>query len=368
MAVYLMTGQEVELLPETSFEAEGIGERTDLQRLLRDHPNVLEEGLFIVAEEFRDWVDANRRIDLLGVDGNNRLVVVELKRSDADSLMDLQAIRYAAMVSNMTLAQVIDAHQRYLQGRGIEGDADTRVNEHLSAGDAELHTDNPRIILASANFSRELTTSVLWLNQRGLDITCIKLQPCKTGEALLLERNQVIPMPEATDYLVRLRDRAKEAEQQDAGPVETVSGGDLFREAIETSHVREFLGRLHQWAASLESDNLAWLETRRGSYNTVLRVNLPNNRRLVNIYKNRAGSGYLEFQRGPLGDHAPRSLSRVEQVIQSPISSGQTLWEIPDGLLEVLTDAYREANGRPTVSVSASLPPSDIPGDPPPAE
>ena len=260
----------------------------------------------------------------------------------------------------MTLAQVTDAHQRYLQGRGIEGDANTRVNEHLSTGDAELHTDNPRIILASANFSRELTTSVLWLNQRGLDITCIKLQPCRVDEALLLERNQVIPMPEATDYLVRLRDRAKEAEQQDAGPVETVSGGDLFREAAETSRMQGVLGRLHQWAVSLENDNLAWLSTRRGSYNTVLRVNLPNNKRLVNIYRNRPGWGYLEFRRGPFEDHAPQSLSRAEQVIQSPISNGKTLWEIPDGLLEVLTDAYREANGRPTVS--ASLPPGDIPG------
>ena len=44
-------------------------------------------------------------------------MVIELKRSDLDSLMDLQAIRYAAMVANMTLEQAIDAHRVYLHNR-----------------------------------------------------------------------------------------------------------------------------------------------------------------------------------------------------------------------------------------------------------
>ena len=97
MAVYRVTKKGFEPLAETSFETEKLYERYDLQRMLRDRPDLLEEGLFIVGEEYGDWEESNRRIDLLGLDGEGRLVVIELKRSDQDSLMDLQAIRYAAM-------------------------------------------------------------------------------------------------------------------------------------------------------------------------------------------------------------------------------------------------------------------------------
>ena len=66
-----------------------------IQERLREDPDILEERLFILAEEYSDWEDSNRRIDLLALDRKGRLVVVELKRSDKQSMMDLQAIRYS---------------------------------------------------------------------------------------------------------------------------------------------------------------------------------------------------------------------------------------------------------------------------------
>ena len=117
---------ELEPLAETSLETENLYERCDLQRMLGDRPDLLEEGRFIVAEEFGDWEESNRRIDLLGLDGEGRLVVVELKDSDQDSLMDLQAIRYAAMVASMTLdchglhTGRLSRHPRLWKGLGAE--------------------------------------------------------------------------------------------------------------------------------------------------------------------------------------------------------------------------------------------------------
>ena len=188
MAVYRMTGEKFEELPETSFEAENIREREDLQRILRDQPDVLEEGLLIVSDEYGDWQESNRRIDLLALDENGRLVVVELKRSDRDSFMDMQATRYASMVANMTVEQVVEAHRGYIQKRGISEDAQSRIREHLGSDGEEIRisTGNPRIILVSANFSKELTTHVLWLNQRDIDITCVKLQPSRVRVFRLL--------------------------------------------------------------------------------------------------------------------------------------------------------------------------------------
>lgn len=362
MPLYRWNTDNLEPVPPTTFETEQLREREDLQRLLRAQPDTLEEGLFIVAEEFGDWEESNRRIDLLALDRKNRLVVIELKRSDWDSLMDLQAIRYAAMVSNMTRKQLIAAHQQYINDPGNTDDAEMRINEHLSDNDGDLHTQYPRIILASSEFSKELTTSVLWLNQSGLSITCVKLQPYRMGDALLVEKSQVIPIPEATEYMVRLRDREKEDEHYQ---VAISSGGEIFRRSIETAEEsqKERLMNLLQLAVSLEAEGLASLETSSGSYNTVLRIRFPDGSGsgLVNVFKNQSGWGYLKFN-GPTFDRrAPKSKRRIEKIIGNKISKNTTLWEHRDGFLEALTDAYREANGLPPTSP----PPGSGPGSPP---
>ena len=215
MALYRMKSDGLEAVPETSFEDEGVKERADLQRLLRDQPDVLEAGLFIVAEEYGDWEESRRRIDLLALDRDGRLVVIELKRTEDGGFMELQAIRYAAMVANMTFEQAVDAHREYLGRRGRDGDAHEIVRRHLQAEEdeePEIDSQKPRILLVSGDFSRELATSVLWLNDSGLDVRCIRLQSYKNADALLVDVTQVLPLPEAQDYLVRVRERVAEAE------------------------------------------------------------------------------------------------------------------------------------------------------------
>ena len=91
-------------------------ERKDLQRLLRTDTSPLGEDLLVIAEEFGDWEESNRRIDLLCLDKQARLVVVEIKRTEDGGHMELQAIRYAAMVSSMTLEQAISTHARTIGG------------------------------------------------------------------------------------------------------------------------------------------------------------------------------------------------------------------------------------------------------------
>ncbi|WP_083405615.1 PDDEXK family nuclease [Mycolicibacterium rutilum] len=99
-----------------SFSELNIRERTDLQRLLRAQPDALGEDLMVVAEEFGDWEDSRRRIDLLAIDRQRRLVVIELKRTEDGGHMDLQALRYAAMISAMTFDEVVAAYSRHRNG------------------------------------------------------------------------------------------------------------------------------------------------------------------------------------------------------------------------------------------------------------
>jgi hypothetical protein len=126
--------------------------------------------------------------------------------------MELQAIRYAAMVSSMTLDQAIAAHARMLGTDNAEVAARRGVLDFLdleSPDEAEL-TDEVRIVLVAADFSTELTTSVIWLNRHGIDVTCIRLKPYRMSDELLVDVSQIIPLPEAADYEIKVRAQAHE--------------------------------------------------------------------------------------------------------------------------------------------------------------
>ncbi len=96
---YEITKDSILSLNQTTFAAHDISERADLQRLLKSHIDVIAPDTLIIAEEFCDWQDSKRRIDLIGIDRQANLVVIELKRTEDGGHMELQAIRYAAMIS-----------------------------------------------------------------------------------------------------------------------------------------------------------------------------------------------------------------------------------------------------------------------------
>ncbi len=219
MALFTLTDSGITAATNTTFAIEGISERGDLQRILRDNIGFIAPDTMVLAEEFGDWDESRRRIDLLCLDANADLVVVELKRTEAGGHMELQAIRYAAMVSTMTFEQAVRAHTAYLMARGLEQDAEAEILSFLGWDSSEQDdfASNARIVLVSADFSRELTTSVLWLLDRDLDIRCVRLQPYKVDNRLLLDIRQVLPLPEAVDYQVKVREKERRERKKKSG-------------------------------------------------------------------------------------------------------------------------------------------------------
>ena len=47
----------------------------------------------------------------------------------------------------------------------------------------------------------------MWLNERNLDIRCVRLKPYKDGDRTLLDVQTVIPLPEAESYQVKIREK-----------------------------------------------------------------------------------------------------------------------------------------------------------------
>jgi hypothetical protein len=216
MPLFEMTPQVLVEVPTTTFAAEQVLERADLQRLLRARSDMLIDGVLIVSEEFGAFTDARRRIDLLGVDREGHLVVIELKRTTDGGHLELQALRYAAMVSAMTFDDVVDHYERYLAriDPGVVDEARQRLAEWLEevGGEDAVLSREVRLVLVAGGFDREITTTVLWLNDVfGLDIRCIRLNPYKVDDRLLLDVQQVIPLPEARDLTVQLRRRETRA-------------------------------------------------------------------------------------------------------------------------------------------------------------
>jgi hypothetical protein len=74
----------------------------------------------------------------------------------------------------------------------------------------ETFAQDVRIVLVSAEFSKEVTTSVMWLNERDLDIRCIRLRPYRLDDRVLIDVQQVIPLPEASQYQVQIREKKHE--------------------------------------------------------------------------------------------------------------------------------------------------------------
>jgi len=215
MAIYQIDDNEIIAIKETSFAEQGLRERSDLQRLLKLQVEIISPDTLIVGEEFGEWEESRRRIDLLGIDKSANIVVIELKRTDDGGHMELQAIRYAAMVSTLTFDRVVEIFEKYLKENDLDENPREKILEFLEweQADEDQFGQDVRIVLASAEFSKELTTAVMWLNERSLDIRCVRLKPYKDGERTLLDVQTVIPLPEAEAYQVQIREKQQKERQ-----------------------------------------------------------------------------------------------------------------------------------------------------------
>ena len=215
MGLYELGPDSLVPLGQTTLASENVRERRDLQRLLRDQIDILDPDLLVISEEFALWEDSRRRIDLLAVDREANLVIIELKRDESGGHMDLQALRYAAMVSAMTWTKAVEAFGTYLEVRDREDDPEEILLQFFGWEEPndEAFGQDVRIVLAAPDFGKELTTAVLWMNQRDLAIRCVRLQPFKDGDRVLLNVQQVIPLPEAEDFQIQLKEKARRERQ-----------------------------------------------------------------------------------------------------------------------------------------------------------
>ncbi|MEQ1705904.1 MAG: DUF4268 domain-containing protein [Rickettsiales bacterium] len=262
MSIYEITNTKLQRLEETNFSSEGIVERQDLQRLIKEDISVLSDDLFLIKEEFCDWEDSKRRVDLLCIDTDANIVVVELKRSDDGGHMELQAVRYAAMVSKMTFAQLVSIYAKDKQLTEEEAEGDILDFLEWENPNEQEFGNETKIILVSAGFSTELTTSVMWLNEYGLDIRCLRMKPYKTKDGrIMLDVQQIIPLPEAEKYQTQIKSKQQSEKRMNVEKDELIL--KFWTELLAKSRN---ITELHSGRTPNKD---AWLDTSAGSTGTL---------------------------------------------------------------------------------------------------
>lgn len=205
------------LLDEVTLSEVGIKERSDLQRWIESYPEIVERDLLLVTTEFDQWQLRERRVadrlDVLFLDSRGSLLVAELKRDEAADTTELQALKYAAYCSQLTLPDVTDLYAR-------QHDVDSDEARQALVAHAETLSNRElgpvRVRLVAGGFGPSVTTTVLFLADLGLDIGCVEITARRHGESsAILSSRRLLPPPAAEDYLVKRRRREQEEEERE---------------------------------------------------------------------------------------------------------------------------------------------------------
>ena len=263
-------------------------ERPHLQEWLAQTPEALGEDLLVIQKEFDGFADTRERLDLLALDKECRLVVIENKLDDSGRDVVWQALKYAAYCSSLKKADLVQIYQEYLDQWFDDQNAVTNLCEFLDVEDLDatvLNAGNEqRLILVAANFRKEVTATVLWLLGHGIRVQCFRVLAYSLGEELLIDLQQIIPTPEAADYMIGMA--AKESEEK------SVQGTQKRRHELRRAFWTKTLEALRTHGvtrfANISPSKQNWLASASGVSGCGYNLIFSNNHARVELYLSRS--------------------------------------------------------------------------------
>ena len=246
------------------FSKLNLNERQHLQEWLVHTPEALGEELLIVQKEFDGFEDTRERLDLLALDKEGRLVVIENKLDDSGRDVVWQALKYVAYCSSLKKAEIVEIYQKYLNQWFNGESAVPNLCEFLGVEDLDDTVLNAgseqRLVLVAANFRKEVTATVLWLIGHGVQAQCFRVVPYSFGEELLIDLQQIIPTPEAADYMIGMAN--KESEEKASQRTQTQT--QKLRHAFWTKLLEELRVRKVSRYENISPSRDHWLTSATG--------------------------------------------------------------------------------------------------------
>jgi len=190
--LYRITEGTVTRIASTSVPEEALYEE-HVENWVASCPEMLGEQLLIIGRQVQ-LDEGQDRIDLLAIDQAGNLVVVELKRDLIGGSADLQALRYAALVSRWTHDDVRGHAEGYWRSHGETRGTFAQEVEKLCGEEYEIN-GRQRIILVGRDIKPRLGTMALWLRSQGVDVTVAGVSLMRDGDRLYAQPQIVIPVP-----------------------------------------------------------------------------------------------------------------------------------------------------------------------------
>ena len=190
--LYRIDGSDIDLVDPTSAVEAGLFEK-DVEDWIERRPEILGDDLLIIGRQI-DADDGKDRIDLLAIDKQGSLVVVELKRDLVGDDANLQALRYAAVVSRWTYDQVQTQAEAYWASSGLDRGTLAQEIESFCDEGYEINGQQ-RMILAGRDVKARLRSMALWLRAQGVDVRVTSIQLFQEKGLTYLQPQVVIPPP-----------------------------------------------------------------------------------------------------------------------------------------------------------------------------
>jgi hypothetical protein len=207
--VLRVEGSKSSVVQRAELSAVDLREREHLQEWILDHPEILGIGTTVLTSELADWQTAGGqrvldRLDVLGLDPDGRLVVAELKRGAAPHSVHMQAVSYAAMVSRLKISDVAEMYAKARSAAGVTLDLESAREEletQLSLTEDKIR--NPRIVLVASDFPPSVTSSVVWLRERDVDISLVRFRTYRLEDGtVIVSFARLLPVADVEDYTI----------------------------------------------------------------------------------------------------------------------------------------------------------------------
>ncbi len=254
-----------------SLEEAGLEERADLQEWVLSNPIILGQGIKVISFEFDGLPTAGAerdRVNVLGLAGDGRLVVAELKSSRTPDI-EVPAVKYAAMASRLLPESLAVQFARFQSRLGVAMTPEEALAD-LQAHAPDISPESlrrPRIVLLAHEFSPLVMASVVWLSEMGLDLTLMQVSAFRSyvynhvgsSNVPMISVRQLYPLREVEDFTISpQRQLAKEMAEakrrvQDASTVrrlvatESVADGTVLTLSPPSDLGAEARNQLEQW-------------------------------------------------------------------------------------------------------------------------
>lgn len=229
MYILNMKNKILEEIQPTTFSEHKLKERYDLQEWIDNDPQILGEDLLIIQKEFAGFDGTLERLDLLALDKNGHLVIIENKLDDSGRDVTWQALKYVSYCSSLSKQNIVEIYQNYLNKKALadKPNAQTAICDFLENDDFDSIILNQgyqqRIFLVAREFRPEVTSTVIWLREKNIDIRCIKVVPYlwqrDEQQEIIIDIDPIIPVPEIEQYQIKLINKEMEEKQSNTSKI-----------------------------------------------------------------------------------------------------------------------------------------------------